>query len=149
MSKLKDFISILRDGTLLLLFFLLIFFPSFLNSTLERAGFTQGDVMGFTWKDKALQSADVAQTSQQLAESAGKQLEEMQNRLDSISQKLASIPETSQSPQVHEIAKTISASNEHLKQYNFALKSNVQTQNKKLSNIFNNQLYQVKKSPTE
>ena len=88
MIKIKDFISIFRDGLLLILFLLLIFFPSALNDMLSKAGFTQGSVMGFTWEDKAMQSKEVADSSQLLAQAASAQLEEMQNRLDSISQKL-------------------------------------------------------------
>ncbi|MEO6358699.1 MAG: hypothetical protein ABIU77_24405 [Ferruginibacter sp.] len=60
MTKVKDFLSVLKDGLLLTLFLLLIFFPLYFNKMLERAGFTEGSLMGFSWKQKALESKEVA-----------------------------------------------------------------------------------------
>lgn len=138
MTKIKDLISIFRDGLLLILFILLIFFPTTLNDMLTKAGFTQGSVMGFTWEDKAMQSKEVADSSQLLAQAASTQLEEMQNRLDSISQKLASLPPSAaNTPVVHAITESISSSKKKVSSYNTALKRNVVLQNAKLNTIFN------------
>jgi thiamine biosynthesis lipoprotein ApbE len=137
MDKVKDFISIIRDGILLCLFVLLIFLPSSLNDMLTKAGFVQGSVMGFTWEDKAMRSKEIADSSQQLATAAAKQMEAMQVRLDSISQKLSELPTVSQTQEVSAITKSIDVSKLQFKQYNAHLKENVQLQHKALDNVFN------------
>ncbi len=148
MTKIKDLISIVRDGLLLILFILLIFFPTTLNDMLTKAGFTQGSVMGFTWEDKAMQSKEVADSSQLLAQAASTQLEAMQERLDSISQKLASLPpETANTPEVHAITESITSSKKKVSSYNTMLKRNVGLQNAKLNNIFNGSQAEKPKTP--
>lgn len=136
MTKTKDFLSLLKDGLLLILFLLLIFFPSYFNRMLERAGFTEGSLMGFSWKQKAIESKAVADSSHQIAVNAGIQMEQMQERLDSISKKLVTLSATTNSPAISNITETINASKAELKLSNMELKKDVQLQDKKLDFIF-------------
>ena len=61
----KDIVSLLRDGTLLLLAVLLVAFPNKINSILNEAGFKEGSVAGFKWESRldsstqALKEAEV------------------------------------------------------------------------------------------
>ena len=52
----KDLISVLRDAFLLLLAFLLVAFPTKLNSVLVNAGFEEGSIVGFKWKSSLVAS---------------------------------------------------------------------------------------------
>lgn len=67
----KDFVSLLRDLSILVLAVMLILFPKTLNSILVEAGFEEGSFVGFKWKaklvdsDKALQEAQIAISSLQ------------------------------------------------------------------------------------
>src|SRR4030095_1085978 len=87
-DKFSSFITSLREMLIIAAFLLLLFFPGCLNDVLVKAGFTEASVMGFTWKQKAIESIQVADSSQLLAEAALSQIESMQYRLDSISTKL-------------------------------------------------------------
>ncbi len=138
MNKVKDFIAILRDGLLLCMFLLLLFFPVVFNGILERAGFSEGTLMGFTWKKKALESQKVADTSQQLALKATNKMEEMQANLNNISKKLDSLPATGAITEIKTISASIDSSKTRLINYNVELKEKVQMQRTKLDNIFEN-----------
>ena len=136
MSKIKDFLSIFKDVVLIALFLLLICFPALFNGILERAGFTEGSLMGFSWKQKAQQSKEVADSSQQIALQAGLQMEQMQQRLDSISKKLVTLSATTNDPAVKNITQSIDASKAQLKISKMELRRDVQVQQKKLNYIF-------------
>jgi preprotein translocase subunit SecF len=136
MTRIKDFLSIFKDAVLIVLFLLLICFPALLNGILERAGFTEGSMMGFTWKQKAQQSKEVADSSQQIALQAGFQMEQMQERLDSISKKLVTLSATTNDPAVENITQSIDASKAQLKISKMDLRKEVQFQQKKLNYIF-------------
>lgn len=136
MSKIKDFLSIFKDVVLIALFLLLICFPALFNGILERAGFTEGSLMGFSWKQRAKESRAVADSSQQIALQAGLQMEQMQQRLDSISKKLVTLSATTNDPAVENITQSIDASKAQLKISKMELRRDVQVQQKKLNYIF-------------
>lgn len=136
MSKIKDFLSIFKDVVLIALFLLLICFPALFNGILERAGFTEGSLMGFSWKQRAKESRAVADSSQQIALQAGLQMEQMQQRLDSISKKLVTLSATTNDPAVKNITQSIDASKAQLKISKMELRRDVQVQQKKLNYIF-------------
>lgn len=136
MTKVKDFLSLFKDGVLIAMFLLLIIFPSYFNTILERAGFTEGSMMGFSWKQKAIETKEVADSSQQLAVDAGIRMEQMQQRMDSISKNLEKLAETNNDPAVEKITDAINSSKAQLRLSNIELKKNVQFQNKKLKTIF-------------
>lgn len=45
----KDFVSLLRDGALVVLALMLVAFPAKFNLMLENAGFKEGNIAGFKW----------------------------------------------------------------------------------------------------
>lgn len=59
MTLLTKFMSAIRDGILLYLLILLVFFPTKLNEILVDAGLEEGSVAGFKWKKKVT-SYDIA-----------------------------------------------------------------------------------------
>jgi hypothetical protein len=136
MTKIKDFLSIFKDALLIVLFLLLLCFPKSFNSILENAGFTEASILGFDWEKKAIESKEVADSSQQIALNAGIQMEQMQERLDSISKKLMTLSATTNNPAVENITQSIDASKAQLKISKMALRRDVQVQQKKLNYIF-------------
>ena len=60
----KDLVSLLRDGTLLLILIFLLAFPATFNSVLVRAGFQEGNIAGFKWKNEYIESNDKLETAQ-------------------------------------------------------------------------------------
>jgi len=121
---------------LLFLVLLLLIFPTTFNRVLERAGFTEGNFMGLTWKQKALQSKQVADSSQSLAEAATRQMEEMQNHLDSISKKLDAVAQTTNNPNVNRITADIDSSKTKFMLNRVFLNKGVSSQRTKLNTIF-------------
>ncbi|MBN2102886.1 hypothetical protein JW835_02495 [bacterium] len=76
-SSLKDFFIFLREAAIISIFLLILFFPVSFNTVLSRAGFVEGNIAGFTWRnqlnktDKTLQKANetIQQLESELAES--------------------------------------------------------------------------------
>jgi hypothetical protein len=136
MEKIKNLLSVVKDSILLVLFLLLLFFPGMLNSILERAGFTEGSIMGFTWKEKALQSKEVADSSQQIANQATLQVEQMQVQLDNLSRKLSTLSTPANNSQVSEMVASLDSSKKRASKYNLELRKNLVQQSVKLNNIF-------------
>jgi hypothetical protein len=137
MEKIKNIISILKDGILVLLFILLICFPAFFNGILVRAGFTDGSVMGFNWKKKAIESKQVADSSHIIALDAGNKMDQMQLRLDSISKNLVGITATpNNQAAIERINKVVTFSKNQLKENKMELKNEIQLQDNKLDMIF-------------
>lgn len=60
----KDLVSLLRDGALLLLAFLLLVFPETINTILINAGFTKGSVAGFEWESRLKTSTQALQEAE-------------------------------------------------------------------------------------
>jgi len=60
----KDFVSLLRDGALFILAFLLVVFPAQFNSILINAGFQEGSIAGFKWKQNLVDSNDELEKAQ-------------------------------------------------------------------------------------
>ena len=64
LSRGKDLVALLRDGSILLLAVLLLAFPSVLNDILVSAGFEEGSIVGFKWKAGLIQSDEALKTAQ-------------------------------------------------------------------------------------
>lgn len=60
----KDFVSLLRDGALVLLAILLVAFPAQFNEMLVDAGFEEGSIVGFKWKSKLVESHEALKKAQ-------------------------------------------------------------------------------------
>jgi hypothetical protein len=63
----KDLLSMIRDGLLLLILVVLLFFPGMLNHVLTTAGITKADILGFEWQ-KELEAAieETAESKEQV-----------------------------------------------------------------------------------
>lgn len=56
LARWKDIVSVVRDTSLLVLAFLLLAFPTTFNNLLMRAGFVEGNLVGFKWSSKLVDS---------------------------------------------------------------------------------------------
>jgi thiamine biosynthesis lipoprotein ApbE len=137
LEKIKDILALIREAALVILFFLLLIFPGCFNTILVNAGFTEGNVMGFTWKEKAQQSMETADSSQQVAQAATNRLDEMQKKLDNISKKLSAVGSTTNNPEVHALKMQVDSSKEAVKVSSSHLAMRLQTQQIKLRDIRN------------
>lgn len=135
LQSFKDALGALKEALIIGVFIMLLLFPGCLNSILLNAGFTEASVMGFTWKQKALESKEVADSSQQLAELAVKQLAKMQANIDSISQKLKEASRETESAQVDSISTVVASSTNETDSANKILMSRVQLQKFRLNDI--------------
>ncbi|HWU80853.1 MAG TPA: hypothetical protein VN158_12405 [Caulobacter sp.] len=84
----KNLLALLRDGALVVVFLLLLIVPKFVGDRLARAGFEEGDLMGFKWKNTATEiGAKATKLDQQLKDanlviaSQSRQLAENQDKL--------------------------------------------------------------------
>lgn len=64
LTRWKEIVSVTRDTLLLLLAFLLLVFPTKLNSLMMRAGFEEGSIVGFKWKSKLADSDQALKEAQ-------------------------------------------------------------------------------------
>lgn len=77
----KDMLALLRDGSLLLLAILLLFFPTKLNDVLTSAGFEEGSIVGFKWKARLVETDDALKTANATIESLQAQLKQANDTL--------------------------------------------------------------------
>lgn len=98
----KDLIALLRDAALFVLAFLLIAFPTSFNTLLTKAGFEEGSLVGFKWKNKLVDSdaalkearATITDLKDQLAKTSGALAEVQSNSNDpALNEKIARIQE--------------------------------------------------------
>jgi hypothetical protein len=136
LQNFKDFITSFREMILVCIFLLLLIAPGCFNSILVHAGFTEGRVMGFTWKEKAIKSKQVADSTQLLAEEAAMQIEKMQNKLDSVSKKLADVGAATGNPDLRALHTDIEKSNVDFVKSNVTFKDRIQLQKSKISELF-------------
>jgi hypothetical protein len=84
----KDLVSLLRDGTLLLILVFLLAFPSTFNSVLVSAGFQEGNIAGFKWKNEYIESNDKLETAQVTITSLKEKNRELLEALDEANARL-------------------------------------------------------------
>ncbi|MBS1903626.1 MAG: hypothetical protein JSS75_07990 [Bacteroidetes bacterium] len=113
-DKLKDILATVREAILIVAFLLLLVFPSCFNQILVNAGFTEGSVMGFTWKQQATDAQQLADSSQRIAQTAADQLENTKAALEIAMKKLESIPAAATSPEVAQMKTTLDSTNKVL-----------------------------------
>lgn len=95
----KDVLALSRDGVLVLLFLMLLVMPGVIGDRLSRAGFEEGSLMGFKWKNKAQDyGAEVIRLKQGL-EAANRQVILQSVQLRNTSAELARLRATASSPQ--------------------------------------------------
>jgi ElaB/YqjD/DUF883 family membrane-anchored ribosome-binding protein len=77
----KGALGVAREALIVVMFLLLILWPSAFNSVLERAGFTKGSLLGFEW-EKQLKA------STEQAKGAGDAITQIQDRLQGLQKSL-------------------------------------------------------------
>ena len=83
-EKLKDTLTVIRESILVILFLILLLFPSVINSVLTKAGFTKGSILGFDW-EKQIQASKDSLTE------ANNKVEEVKNQLNAVIPQLESL----------------------------------------------------------
>ncbi len=114
----KDAVSLLRDAALFLLAVLLIAFPTTFNSILERAGFEQGSVAGFTWRSKLVESDAALKDARAL-------ISDLQKKNDELSVALADATRQTADPSLKQRAATLEKENTELKTASQAVQRSV------------------------
>jgi len=135
LQNFKDALASFRELLLVLTFLLLLTFPGCVNTILVKAGFTDGSVMGFNWKQKAIESNDVADSSQMLAETAIDQLDQLQSKLDSVSNQLNAALIATENKKVDTASVLIEDSKKSMAINTPALKSRLRFQAARLKSI--------------
>jgi hypothetical protein len=79
-NAVKDVLGVAREALLVVLFLLLLLWPSGFNSILVNAGFTKGSVMGFEWEK--------LKASTEQAKGAGDAITQIQDRLQGLERSL-------------------------------------------------------------
>lgn len=95
----KDLLALLRDLVLVLLFLMLLIGPGFIGERLSRAGFEQGSLMGFTWKNRAKSFGAETIELKRALEVANQKLLAQAAFLKGMEAELASLRATSTDPQ--------------------------------------------------
>jgi hypothetical protein len=80
----QSLFTVLRDVFLVILFVILLCFPSQLNSMLSKAGISQLNGGIFTWQAQAQQAATQSKTAAQAGAAASDSLSEVKSALDAI-----------------------------------------------------------------
>jgi hypothetical protein len=83
-ETLKNLFAFLREAILVMLFCFVIFFPSRINAILIKAGFTNGDVMGFKWEKQLAETNKNLQAAGKVTSNAQDQIDKLQSTIDSI-----------------------------------------------------------------
>jgi hypothetical protein len=77
----KGALGVVREALIVVMFLLLILWPSAFNGVLERAGFTKGSLMGFEWQKQLKDSTEQAK-------GAGEAITQIQSRLQGLEKSL-------------------------------------------------------------
>ena len=85
----KDIVALLRDGALLVMAVLLIFWPTRVNSILVDAGFEEGSFAGLTWKAKLSETDDALVEAQATIEDLRTQNHKLSEALEGTKNAIA------------------------------------------------------------
>ncbi len=80
MAFLKDGVSVLREALPVVLFLMLLFLPGTIKTSLEKAGFTKGSLLGFEWEKEILASSEHAKGAGQAISAAARLRDPAQSR---------------------------------------------------------------------
>jgi uncharacterized phage infection (PIP) family protein YhgE len=92
-SNLKDTLTVVRDGVLVIIFVLLLVFPASINKQLTAAGFTKGTIAGFEWEKQIADSNQKTQT-------AGNVVDQLQRGLDDYEQQIQDLADQTKDPRL-------------------------------------------------
>jgi hypothetical protein len=85
----KDLVALLRDLLLFLIALLLLVFPRTLNEVLQNAGFVEGSVAGFKWKNNLIASDSALKKSEVTIVSLQIQIDSMSSLLNEAQKKIS------------------------------------------------------------
>lgn len=77
----KDALAVAREALIVVMFLLLIFWPTGFNGMLERAGFSKGSLLGFEWEKQLKASTDQAK-------GVGDAITQIEDRLQALQKSL-------------------------------------------------------------
>ena len=134
-QKIKDALTVIRDSILILLFIILLLFPSGINSILIKAGFTKGNILGFDW-EKQIQASRDSLTQ------ANNKVEEVKNQLNYVIPQLESLQKNvatdSDKASVKKLSDSIRSSLMKINAAKYMLGRNVLLQDSLLRNVRRN-----------
>lgn len=108
----KDLIAMLRDGFLLLIAILLLFWPATINNILVEAGFEEGSFAGLKWKKKLTESDETLLKAQSTISDLQVQIERLSSALKEAT---AGSPETEANTDLERINQQLISSSTALK----------------------------------
>lgn len=121
----KDFIALLRDSIIFILFLLILFFPKTINNSLSNAGFIEGEIAGFTWKNQIKESNDKTKI-------VGQTVSDLENKLTTVKSKLDSFStaskDTNVKKQIEKLSIAIDKSEAKANEANRLIKSAINSQ---------------------
>lgn len=105
----KDLVSLFRDGALFALTALLVLFPSTFNTLLVNAGFEEGSLVGFKWKNKLVETNSALQDAQ-------KTISSLQAKNDELVKALAEANSKTKDPASEKTLAKLEVENRQLKE---------------------------------
>ena len=124
----RDLLALLRDGALVLIFLMLLLIPGVIGERLSSAGFEEGSLMGFKWKNKAQDYGAEAIKLKQALEAANRQVIAQTAQLKSTSAELARLQANASSPQQAATLDRLSKASERVAQQSLVTSSRVADQ---------------------
>ena len=132
MDKVKDTLTSIREGMIILVLVLLLAFPNWINKRLVEAGFTKGSIAGLEWEAKV-------EESQKNLERANKEVEAIKTELKSMSSAITTINSTTLPPetrnQVQRLQVRVDSSRTNLEGVDRSLKRSLNEHENILKNI--------------
>ncbi len=114
----KDLVALLRDAALFLLTALLILFPAQFNTILVNAGFEEGSLVGFKWKNKLVETNSALEDAQ-------KTITSLQGKNDELVKALAEANSKLQDPALMQRLTQLGSENKTLKEATRQVQTNV------------------------
>jgi hypothetical protein len=115
----KDLMTLLRDGSLLVLAILLFAFPKTFNEMLVNAGFVKGSIAGFEWQ------SGLVQADEQLKQ-ANAAIAELRNKNDAIAQALSEASKRLNDPSLTERTAKLNEENDKLRKSSGSVQASVE-----------------------
>jgi len=103
----KDFVSLARDGSILVFVLLLLIFPGTFNSVLVKAGFEEGSLVGLKWKRNLVASDEALQA-------ANRTITDLQKKNDELLKALADANKKPDDPGLGDRIRNLEADNQRL-----------------------------------
>jgi septal ring factor EnvC (AmiA/AmiB activator) len=145
MSRLKDFMTFLREGIITVVLLLFLVLPGAMKGVLTRAGFTSADIAGF--KLDLQQSAQQTQAASDTVAQLEERLTALNTRLDQVSQSPSAAPETKQI--ITSVASELSKTREQTNAAQKTLQSSLRVQRSVIQQVDPKLLEQIRPAPPQ